>query len=840
MKKKFISLLLVLGLFGSAANAQTVFDQSLTGPPVQQQEQLGIVVEPEEAGQEPDAGEEEDAAEEPEADTSMLEGEIPPAAAATETPLTNTDTVINEEEPETPPSSQTEPSIAPEQTEPSSVPDQVPLPVPETDTIAEPEMLSTFALKNNGMFDRYLCPLNDARGKFKTVVLNDKIYAIGGVGNQGNVETIEEYDYRNDSWNTIAQLPHSMKYCAAAGYGNTLYISGGYDNGFSNEFYSYDLLTGEWKQLASMQKPRERHALVYADGLLYALGGRNETGILKTVETYNFSTNSWSLSKEMSTARMDLGVVSRDKTIYVIGGFNEQHPYGYLPSCESFDIGTKRWSAMAPMGDATGIFAQPLVVLYGNRIHAFWRTMNGISYLYEQIYNLDSNEWSNARAVLFDTYYAQAAPLEDGICIIGGYIDGDYCGDVDFLYEDYFAPPEISLDQGIIKFETVNINGETYLIGGRKKGRASSDIFHYNGETAKWETVATLPSARRGFSAVALGNEIYIIGGYYSGDYVREVISYNVETKQWSTHQDIPIARDKAAAAVIGNNIYVAGGREDADITNEVYVYDTLLDTWSMVHEAPRKGISFNLEVYQNKLYLMGGMDETQPLTYIDEYDPATDTWTTKSDDFPAYAFSKTVVFGDKIIIAGQNALDGSQNVIFKEYYPVENYISDSLIDTEFKNAWYGFEENGEQLWLIGGFDGTSYSSELQTIYSEGINNTYNTASIDCRQNNTYKIHFYVSGLDTFKNKTFVVKYKPDELSLEDLCTFNGNTDTQVNHDYIPNTDIFVKEYLPSEGIIKFTIERTIPSKLRWYGDLNVMKFKSSITGTSNVYFYTE
>ena len=72
---------------------------------------------------------------------------------------------------------------------------------------------------------------------------------------------------------------------------------------------------------AQMSYPRSGHGVTAVGGMLYAIGGENDSLIYDTTECYNPIENSWSLVAPMLTPRVACGVCVVEDFIYVIGGW---------------------------------------------------------------------------------------------------------------------------------------------------------------------------------------------------------------------------------------------------------------------------------------------------------------------------------------------------------------------------------------------------------------------------------------------------------------------------------------------------------------------------------------
>ena len=69
--------------------------------------------------------------------------------------------------------------------------------------------------------------MSQVRNGHSSVVLDGKIYAMGGNGGGGVLDTVEVYDPQADSWQRVAWMPRGLSHVAAAAMGGKIYVTGG-------------------------------------------------------------------------------------------------------------------------------------------------------------------------------------------------------------------------------------------------------------------------------------------------------------------------------------------------------------------------------------------------------------------------------------------------------------------------------------------------------------------------------------------------------------------------------------------------------------------------------------
>jgi len=85
-------------------------------------------------------------------------------------------------------------------------------------------------------------------------------------------------------------------------------------------------------------------------------------------------------------------------------------------------------------------------------------------------------------------------------------------------------------------------------------------------------------------------------------------------------------------------------------------------------------------------------------------------------------------------------------------------------------------------------------------------------------------------------DREFEVQYNANDLDVIDLCAFTKKPELGIG---IPDgTTISIVEYSP--GIIRFTMNPSIPVDKKWSGISNVIIFRSKINGQTSVNYSCE
>lgn len=132
--------------------------------------------------------------------------------------------------------------------------------------------------------------LPEPRAGFATLVINDKIYVVGGYSTEGTFSeflrgygTILEYDPAADVWKPVAALAEVRMAPIAAACGEKIIISGGLDpvsfNLIRRNAWAYDTRLDSWEQIAAPKHDRTGIQAVTVNNGVYAIGGSGSSRV---------------------------------------------------------------------------------------------------------------------------------------------------------------------------------------------------------------------------------------------------------------------------------------------------------------------------------------------------------------------------------------------------------------------------------------------------------------------------------------------------------------------------------------------------------------------------------
>eukprot|EP00093_Oithona_nana_P014854 14854.XXX_882082_879061_1 [CDS] Oithona nana genome sequencing. len=218
-----------------------------------------------------------------------------------------------------------------------------------------------------------------------SIVIDNKIYVIGGIGGKGGtfekrLDSMEVLDLdsvdwkasRRDrnrggpKWKMLTPMSTPRSSHTVEVLDGVIYVVGGGDG---REWLctaeSYNPKTLRWSPIASLNVKRWKCGLVALGGCLYAIGGMDSPkaghwGLpLKTVERYDPAHDKWTEITSMNEARFGCAVAAYQGKIYVTGGFGASK--AILSSQECYDPDLDKWTKMPAMKKMCGFVGGVLV-----------------------------------------------------------------------------------------------------------------------------------------------------------------------------------------------------------------------------------------------------------------------------------------------------------------------------------------------------------------------------------------------------------------------------------------------------------------------------------------------
>lgn len=191
-------------------------------------------------------------------------------------------------------------------------------------------------LGNNGLSEwQSVATMITPRQSFASVAVHGFIFALGGMNDTGDLDSVERAKINPDGtlgpWQSVASMPSARRFAAAVVSNNTIYVLGG-SVGAAPAVATVDRATVgfdgslSWESAAPMTTPRDGLTAVAIGGHIYALGGYNGQARLNTVERASVNPDgslaSWQSESSMTQSRYQSAAVAFNDRIYVLGGLN--------------------------------------------------------------------------------------------------------------------------------------------------------------------------------------------------------------------------------------------------------------------------------------------------------------------------------------------------------------------------------------------------------------------------------------------------------------------------------------------------------------------------------------
>ena len=194
-----------------------------------------------------------------------------------------------------------------------------------TDQNRKPDNLC-FVFENGAW--RRIAPLPQACGAIGCAALNGLLHAIGGaIGDtteaKKSVDWHLAYDPKADRWSARRPLPTGRDHTGTVTIEDRIHVVGGRVDSFhtnSNLHHAYDAREDKWYVRAPLPTARSGHGSVLYRGQIFVMGGEGTNRVFGQNEGYDPKADTWFSYAPMPTPRHGLGAVAIGDYIHVAGG----------------------------------------------------------------------------------------------------------------------------------------------------------------------------------------------------------------------------------------------------------------------------------------------------------------------------------------------------------------------------------------------------------------------------------------------------------------------------------------------------------------------------------------
>uniref|UniRef100_A0A803JUE9 Kelch-like protein 36 n=1 Tax=Xenopus tropicalis TaxID=8364 RepID=A0A803JUE9_XENTR len=260
----------------------------------------------------------------------------------------------------------------------------------------------------------------------------ERLLFVGGEVSEHCLELSDDVcslDMTKEQWLSETQLPARRSHHCVTVLGDFIFVAGGSfsrDNGgdaASNLLYRYDPRWNQWIKVASMNQRRVDFYLAAVSDRLVAVGGRNESGALSSVELYCPQQDTWTYVSELPRFTYGHAGTVHKEFIYISGGHDYQiGPYRKNMLC--YDNRADAWEERRPMITARGWHSmctlEDSIYSVGGSDDNL-ESMERFDILSVECYSPQCNQWTRIAPLLQPNSESGVAVLDGKIYILGGY-----------------------------------------------------------------------------------------------------------------------------------------------------------------------------------------------------------------------------------------------------------------------------------------------------------------------------------------------------------------------------------------------------------------------------------
>lgn len=250
---------------------------------------------------------------------------------------------------------------------------------------------------------------------------------------------------------------------------------------------------------AQMSFARSGHAVASIGGLIYAIGGENDSLIYDTVECYDPVLNSWSVVAPLTAPRVACGVCVVEDFIFVMGGWVGSE---IAENIERYDPDLDQWVVVGKVKT--------------KRFHLGVAEMDGLIYVAGGLSDLGEE------LKVFECYN----PVSDS----------------------WMRQPDMRHRRAYLGLAT--LGSVLYAMGGSNESEgALASVERFDLDTSQWTEVTPMDSPRAGLSVAVSSGLLYVFGGRtareeYSPPVTLTAIDmYDPKEKKWKHVTDLCFSR---------------------------------------------------------------------------------------------------------------------------------------------------------------------------------------------------------------------------------------------------------------------------------------------------------
>jgi hypothetical protein len=279
-------------------------------------------------------------------------------------------------------------------------------------------------------------PMPTARGYLGVAVVNEKIYAIGGIvlvyqdasrTESREIGTNEEYDPTTNNWTSKTPMPIPSSHFATAVYNNKIYCIGGALN------QVYNPATDSWENKTPMPIPKIPGQANVVNDKIYVFVSSCDGSPNSTLnEVYDPISDSWTLKASMPVGVDGVSAVYENR-IYLIGSYfvgSSLDAKGHIiephsvPITQVYYPENDSWRSKGALGPSFGVKSVAITTFGINapkKIYVFYNPYGwDVNSFMNQVYDPEKDTWISGASFSIGRMGFGVAVVNDLLCVIGG------------------------------------------------------------------------------------------------------------------------------------------------------------------------------------------------------------------------------------------------------------------------------------------------------------------------------------------------------------------------------------------------------------------------------------
>ncbi|XP_055839028.1 kelch-like protein 5 [Episyrphus balteatus] len=260
----------------------------------------------------------------------------------------------------------------------------------ETELRCYDQTLNNWFIKKRSQF---VC---QKKKKHSMILINEKIFVVGGISNNDVENTVECLDLKTMKWIDLPPMRVARCYSQLAHLNGHLCVFGGFEKsdetGFIDSAEIFNISTRKWKNLHPIYKPKISNSIFGHKGILYIFDFH-----FGYLQCYNISSGEWTLREHpIDDEVRSFHVTVVNNVFYAIGEITYEYSRYTTYTVNRFDSSKTSWFKLALKPENSSAIIMATVI--GNKIT--FRKSYGIVE-----YNLDTNDFTDVSSCSKANYF---------------------------------------------------------------------------------------------------------------------------------------------------------------------------------------------------------------------------------------------------------------------------------------------------------------------------------------------------------------------------------------------------------------------------------------------------